>query len=130
MSILCGLGLISLALAQGTTNRVASASGTHTNHVQHASLKAYPNALVSLKDPKSGIIVIVESNGRRLLATTDAGKYLWSVDIIDACGTPETGQPVIRHLAISGDTIAVTFGRHSFAKVKLTAGEITCEGSD
>src|SRR6185369_16747541 len=81
----------------------------------HASLKAYPNAVITLKDPKTENIFYVESNGRRLVAFKKDGAIFWSVDLLKATKvTPKTGQPVIRHINLSEDKLQVVFGKHDF----------------
>jgi hypothetical protein len=49
----------------------------------HASLIAYPEAIIWLKDPKTGMVFYVESNGRRLVAFGKDGAVAWSVDVLD-----------------------------------------------
>jgi hypothetical protein len=97
----------------------------------HASLKAYPNAVITLKDPTTENIFYVESNGRRLVAFKKDGTIMWSVDVLEATKvTPRIGQPVIRHLNLSEDQLRVTFGKHDFAEVQINSGKTKYLGSD
>ena len=97
----------------------------------HASLKAYPNAVITLKDPKTENIFYVESNGRRLVAFKKDGTIMWSVDVLEATKvTPKTGQPVIRHMNFSEDQLQVVFGKHDFAEVQINSGKTKYLGSN
>src|SRR6478672_3391574 len=97
----------------------------------HASLKAYPNAIITLKDPKTENIFYVESNGRRLVAFKKDGMIIWSVDLLEATKvTPKSGQPVIRHLKLSEDQLQVVFGKHDFVEVQINSGKTKYVGSD
>jgi hypothetical protein len=97
----------------------------------HASLKTYPNAVITLKDPKTENIFYVESNGRRLVAFKKDGTIIWSVDLLEATKvTPKSGQPVIRHLKLSKDQLQVVFGNHDFAEVQINSGKTKYLGAD
>ena len=97
----------------------------------HASLKAYPNAVITLKDPKTETIFYVESNGRRLVAFKKDGTIVWTVDVLETTKvTPKTGQPVIRHLNLAKDQLQVVFGKHDFAEVQINSGKMKYVGSD
>ncbi len=90
----------------------------------HASLKAYPAAVISAKDSKTNVVLFVESNGRRLAALDKDGAVLWDVDVIAAAKVePPLGSPVIRHLRIQGDFVWVTYGKSDTAKVDLATGK-------
>ena len=97
----------------------------------HASLAAYPNAVISLKDPKTRTIFYVESNGRRLVALSDAGAVVWSIDLLAEAGIkPAVGEPVIRHLRLEDDALHVTCGKSDTAKVNVKTGKAERLGSD
>jgi hypothetical protein len=97
----------------------------------HASLKAYPNAVITVKDPKTENIFYVESNGRRLVAFKKDGTIIWSVDLLEATKVaPKSGQPVIRQLKLSEDLLQVVFGKHDFAEVQINSGKTKYVGSD
>ncbi len=82
----------------------------------------------SVTDPKSGMVVAVEDGALKGLAKD--GKPMWEVDVIAKCGKPAVGKAAIRHLAIKGGLVQVTYGKHSFVNVGLKTGHITCRGSD
>jgi len=102
-----------------------------TPSAAHASLSAYANAVISLKDPKTGITLYVESNGRRLVGFNDDGGVMWSVDVLDAVKIKASpGQPVIRHLRLEGDHLWVTIGKSDTTKVQIETGKVQYIGSD
>ena len=97
----------------------------------HASLAAYPQAVISLKDPKSGMVFYVESNGRRLVAFAKDGAVAWSVDVLaEAQIMPAQGVPVIRHLRLQHGELRVTCGKHDEAKVETSTGKAEYVGAD
>lgn len=97
----------------------------------HASLAAYPQAVISLKDPKTEMVFYVESNGRRLVAFAKDGSVAWSVDVLaDAKIKPAQGVPVIRHLRMQDGELRVTCGKHDFAKVETKNGNVVYVGAD
>ncbi len=96
----------------------------------HASLKAYPNAIISIQDSETGIIFYVESNGQKLVAlNSQNGSVIWSRNII-ILHSPEIGEPVIRHLHIRNGQIEVVAGQHCFYKVDLRTGKAKFAGCD
>lgn len=97
----------------------------------HASLAAYPGAVISLKDPGTGMIFYVESSGRRLVAFDKDAAVKWSVDVIEETKVnPLHGTPVIRDLHLDGDTLGVTYGKSDFAKVQIATGKTEYLGRD
>jgi hypothetical protein len=120
-------GLTVCALIVATENADAPSAITKS----HASFKAYPNAVITLKDPKTENMFYVESNGRRLVAFKKDGTIIWSVDVLEATKvTPKTGQPVIRHLDLAKGQLQVVFGKHDFAEVQIASGRTKYLGSD
>jgi hypothetical protein len=104
---------------------------SRTSSAVHASLSAYANAVISLKDPKTGMIFYVESNGRRLVGFNNDGRVMWTVDVLDAVKIKASlGQPVIRHLRLEDDHLWVTFGKSHTAKVQIETGKVQYIGSD
>jgi hypothetical protein len=59
---------------------------TNPADAPHASVLAYPQAVVSLRDPATGVTVYVETKGRRLAALDRAGAVARSVDVLAAAG--------------------------------------------
>lgn len=97
----------------------------------HASLAAYPKAVISLKDPKTEMIFYVESNGRRLVALDKNGSVVWNVDVLaEAKIKPTRGEPVIRHLLMKDGDLHVTCGRSDWARVHLQTGKAEFLGND
>jgi hypothetical protein len=102
-----------------------------TPSTEHASLSAYANAVISLKDPKTGMMFYVESSGRRLVGFNRDGRVMWNVDVLDAAKIKAgPGQQVIRHLRLEGDHLWVTFGKSDTAKVQIETGKVQYIGSD
>lgn len=97
----------------------------------HASLAAYPKAIISLKDWKTEMVFYVESNGRRLVALDKDGAVAWSVDVFaEAQVKPAQGDPVIRHLRLQDGELRVTCGKHDEAKVQINTGKTEYVGAD
>jgi hypothetical protein len=97
----------------------------------HASLRAYPNAVISLKDPKTENIFYVESNGRRLVALNKDAAVLWNVDVLNSSNkAPIVGQPVIRDLKLEKDRLKVVIGKHAYVEVRASDGVAQFLGSD
>ena len=97
----------------------------------HASLTAYPQAVISLKDPKTGMVFYVESNGRRLVAFDKDGAVAWSVDVLaEAKIKPTLGEPVIRHLRLQDGELRATCGKSDEAKVDIKTGKTEHVGAD
>ena len=97
----------------------------------HASLKAYPSATISLKDPKTGNLFYVESNGRRIVAFNKDGTVLWNVDVLEALPTIQfVGAPVVRDLRLDRGHLAITIAKHAYAEVELQSGKVKFLGAD
>ena len=97
----------------------------------HASLVAYPNAVICLKDPKTELVFYVESNGCRLVALDKDGSLTWSADVLaEAKIKPNQGEPVIRHLRLQEGELFVRCGKKDEVKVQLKTGEIEYVGAD
>jgi outer membrane protein assembly factor BamB len=97
----------------------------------HASIKAYPGSVVSLKDPASGMMFYVESNGRRLVAFDKEGSIKWSIDVFDAGKfTPGTGAVVVRQLSLRDGHLWLTCGKHAYAEADPQTGKVKFFGED
>ena len=96
----------------------------------HQSLQAYPNAKVSIKDPKTETIVYVESDGRHVVGLAKNGDVLWNVEVLKPQETCAVGSPVVRHLELRSDKVGVTFCKHSFSEIEILSGKYTHLGSD
>ena len=93
----------------------------------HASLAAYPNAVIVANDVATGITVSVEPNGRELKAIGKDGTVLWKMDLVKKWGM---GSTAIRYLSIRGEKIEVTIGKHTFGEVEIKTGKDQFKGSD
>ena len=97
----------------------------------HASLKAYPSAIITLKDPNSGALYYVESNGRRLIAFDKTGAVSWNIDVLDAIKDMAlVGQPVIRNLKLDHGQLTVTIAKHAYCEVDVATGSLKFVGAD
>lgn len=96
--------------------------------VQHRSLAAYPNAIVSLRDSQTGMIFYVETNGRVLVGLTAKGRVAWRADVPAAAKLG--AKAVIRSLRLDGDRLVVTCGKSDTFAVDVRTGAVRYEGSD
>lgn len=97
----------------------------------HASLSAFPHAIVSLRDPVSGVIYRVERDGRNLVALGKDGLQRWRVDLAHTEMLKEVGNRlVIRHLRLEGGQLVVTCGKSHEVRVDVATGAATYLGSD
>jgi hypothetical protein len=55
---------------------------------RHASLRAYPEAVVSATDAASGITVAVEPDGKFVSAKNRVGTVLWRENVLEKTGRP------------------------------------------
>jgi hypothetical protein len=98
---------------------------------KHASLVAYPQAVLSATDPQSGITVSVEPDGRSVAATDGSGKLLWRTDVIAELGAPYEGEPVVRHVTITPKGVAsLVLGKSRSVEADLRTGELTLIGEN
>ncbi len=104
----------------------ASTAGRYAPSPQnHASLARYANAVISLKDPKTGTVFYVESDGRRLVALGSDGHMAWTTDVIGeaAVQPPHDPNPVIRSLMLYEGGLDVVCGRKDHVKVDIQTGK-------
>jgi len=133
ISVLCGIlmGALACHLCLSPVHSAQEKDVPKTAAATHASLAAYPKAVISLKDPKTEMIFYVESNGRRLVAFDKDGAVAWSVDVLaEAKIKPARGEPVIRHLRLQDGELRVTCGKSDEAKVQLKTGKTEYVGAD
>ena len=122
--------------AADTSKVAASAAGTGTASAKsaksagHASLAAYPDAVISCSDTSSGASFEVEPDGRTLVAKGGDGSELFKGDVIAQCGSPAVGSPVVRNIAVNASSLEITFGKHSYATLDLKSRALSCKGSD
>jgi hypothetical protein len=130
---ICGAGVLSGLITLGAGAVVmGKADGKAENPVsEHASIAAYPTAVISLRDAESGLLFYVESNGRRLVAFEKEGTVKWSVDIF-AAGKfrPDKGPAVIRQLTWGKGSLFATCGRSAAAKIEPQTGKVEFQGED
>ena len=128
---LCALVMFALPTPFRTWGEIPTAHSRSAISDLHASRKAYPTAIISLHDAKSGAIFYVESNGRILVKFDKDGAIAWSVDVMDTLkGERLVGQPVIRDLKLDHDKLTVTIGKHAYVEVAGASGKCTYLGAD
>ncbi len=134
MRVTCALGCLIVGLGVfglGRTDVLADgAVAPAQTNAPHASLAAYPNAVISVTDGPTGITVSVEPNGRELKAMSKDGTVLWKADLIKQWGKPKVGSPVIRYLALGNGKVSVTIGKHMNGDVDLKTGKPRFAGED
>ncbi len=131
LACVLGLGLLVCALGLIVQPVTQEEQVPKTPVSWHASLAAYPTAVISLKDPKTEMTFYVESNGRRLVAFAKDGSVQWSVDVLEEAKVmPAVGQPVIRDLRLDGNDLWVTYGKSETAKVQIDTGKTEHVGAD
>jgi hypothetical protein len=126
---LWGLILLSIAArfgAAGDSGKPAKAP-----RFAHSSLAAYPDAVVSSRDPETGMVFYVESDGRRLVALQRDGALAWGIDVIDEAHVKAAlGQPVVRHLLVNGGFLWATIGKGDSVRIELPTGRAKYVGRD
>ncbi|MCX6349119.1 MAG: hypothetical protein NTV79_06420 [Candidatus Aureabacteria bacterium] len=79
---------------------------------RHASLAEYgKQAVITVTDPATGIVVRVKNDGRTLVAFSPNGKMLWAVDAIAATEKSKRGRSVISRIGIEGGAVRAVSGR-------------------
>jgi hypothetical protein len=102
----------------------------HSTAGEHASLKSYPEAVLTATDAASGTTLSVAPNGTVLTAEKD-GRTLWSVDIVAATGKPATGFPVIRLVEVTKPgTAMLVVGKGRAVEVEIASGRARALGED
>jgi hypothetical protein len=98
---------------------------------RHASLSAYPDAVIAATDAASGITVSVEPDGTTLSARDAAGAVLWRADVLASAGRPSTGFPVIRRVNIAaGGKLTLVVGKQRVVEADLKTGAMKLLGEN
>lgn len=122
---------LAMVLRFGAAQEAASRVEAPAPRFEHASLAAYPNAVISTNDPKTGMIFYVESDGRRLVALGRDGTLAWGIDVFkEADVKAVVGNPVVRHLRVDGGSISATCGKHDWVRIDVRTGRARFMGSD
>jgi hypothetical protein len=125
----CVLTLLLIATGRGGVDGPGKPVGTL--RFAHASLAAYPNAVISLKDPETGMTFYVESDGRRIVALDREGELAWGVDVLgEAKVKPYLGEPVVRHLRLDDGKLVATCGKKDFVRIEVKIGAVEYAGRD
>lgn len=125
-AIVCGLILATIFQA-GQFNAERPEQDGKRFHEDHASIRAYDNAVITARDNESGITFYVESNGTRLVAIDDTRGVIWTFDAAEGMDDDELarviGQPVIRHLQIHDNYVVATFAKKTKHYLDLKTGK-------
>ncbi len=125
------IGALAYGLSIGVGSSAQENDAPKKGAAAHASLAAYPQAVISLKEPKTGMVFYVESNGRRLVAIDKDGAVAWSVDVMDEAKIKlNRGMPVIRHLRLQDGELRATCGKSYEVKVDIKTGKAEFAGAD
>lgn len=96
---------------------------------KHASLEAYPQAVITLKDKATKALFYVESNGRTLVCFDSDGRLKWALDVI-ATIKPGRGPAVVRDLTMKDGKLWAICGRSSAGTVDPESGKVELAGND
>lgn len=86
--------------------------------------------VLELIDKSSGLFFKVSPDKESVLAYDIQSKLIWETNVIKVCGKPAIGSPEIRHLSIAEERLRVVSGKHDFASIALSTGDLRCEGAD
>ena len=117
---------------------LATAQQTRT-YVAH-SLEPFSGAQV-YKDPHSGTLLYVESDGRHVAAISGNGKLLWIKDAHEGVPSYRTEKPQIVYIgpvpkwdpSVKGERdkfAAITFNNSQFGYLRISNGEFQFVGQD
>ena len=119
-----------LLLLNAVTGGVDVVAAQADNPASHASIKAYPEAVISATDPQTGIKVTVDPDGVGLTATDRSGRVLWKTDVVKEIGAPPVGEPVMRHVSIKRGVVTIILGKHRVAEAGLETGKVALLGDN
>ena len=121
MTLLILAGWFQQAHAQGTVTYIDASQPFH--------------GAQTYKDPTSGVIYYVESDGRHVSAIDVDGKILWNVDpFVDAGMKPyRLPNPVIVYIGkskVNEDSISISFSSSQFGDLDKKTGKFLFRGND
>lgn len=76
-----------------------------------------------------GTVYFVSPTEESTIVACRDKKFLWKVNAASQCGSASVHQAV-RYLKLTSTKLEVIYGKHSFLTIKLSTGQVTCEGSD
>ena len=103
-------------------------AGAVVAQAEHETLNVYPGTVLSLRDPRTDMIVYVETNGRTLVGLTANGDVAWRVDAPAATGSAP--EPPVRSLRLDGEKLWVVRGKSEAFTINSANGRLTAMGSD
>jgi hypothetical protein len=72
----------------------------------------------------------IAEDGRVVVIESEGNEVLFEVDVIEGCGKPSVGSPLVRQIDVVEGKVSVVFGKHGHASIDMTTGELECTGSD
>jgi hypothetical protein len=121
---------IAIAVLYGVTNYNGGVI-VQAKDSQHASIKAYPDAIVSATDAASGITVSVDRDGKTVSAHNSSGAVLWHVDVLKETGSPSVGFPVVRRVEFTKQgMVLLIVGKHRAVEADLKSGQMKLFGEN
>ena len=125
---------VAVAILYGITSdtggAVVQADDSKRGAAEHASMRAYPEAVVSATDGGSGITISVESDGTSVTARGADGAVLWHADVLKETGKPSEGFPVVRRVEITRGAVSLVVGKHRYVEADLKSGKLKFLGED
>jgi hypothetical protein len=129
MRVACWLSVFFSILCLGATQERSTYSGKY--------LTDFPGPQV-YKDPTSGTLIYVETDGRHVAAISFAGKLLWNRDPFTDAHLPlyRTEKPQIVYIGPDpaggepGKFVAIAFNSSQFGVMRISNGEFRFRGQD
>lgn len=119
------------AIMIGSHGAIANADDSPGGATEHASVRAYPNAIMSATDPGSGITVSIDRDGTSVTARSATGTVLWHADVLKETGWPSVGFPVVRYIEVTAHGgVLLVIGKHRFIEADLMNGKMKLLGED
>ena len=88
------------------------------------------SAVAQSPSPEQRPTVAVSRDGRALEIQRASDRTPVRVRVLDQCGDPAVGEARIRRTELIKESVIVTYGKHSRAKVDLKTLAIECTGCD
>lgn len=127
------IGFVTSVLYSAASDNEGAALMTKhaTGQSQHASVLAYPDAIVTATDPASRITISVDTDGRSVSARSSDGAVLWRVDVLKETGKPSEGFPVVRRIEFTKQgKVLLIIGKHRAVEADLKSGEMKVFGEN
>jgi hypothetical protein len=99
--------------------------------VGYASVRAYPDAVVSATNERSGIKVTIDPNGSGVTARNPAGESYGRKTLFERPALHLIGSPVVRYVGINAKgMVSLVLGKHRYVEAELHADKLRLRGED